>query len=635
MPQLYSYIRWSSDRQEKGTTRNRQVAAAKAYADEAGLELVEIIEPGVSAFRGKNRAGKLGDFIDAVKNNAIPSDSWLYCENLDRLSRDQVDEALRLFLELIGLGLTIVTGMDRKVYNRESIRQNPTDLMISILMFIRGNEESETKSNRTVGNVVALVERHKKGLPVNIKSVGRHPFWIDDSGSQYEAVKEHPVYWSIAREAIDMFLAGDGIYTVKRYLDQKYPNGLKGKEWDYQVLKKMRDNRALIGERTINVAGATYKLDNYYPWLCKDEAEFLTLAERKQQNNYKGKKDKVEEIKLLSGLQVLRCSKCGGTMHSFMNHGSARYICTNGVHLQKNCSGWSISAQLVEHCTMISLLIAYMDKSHKDGIDTTAIEVDISRKETLISDLESRIANTAQAIAIAPDVSALAVQLNAFDMERKNTILEVDKLKERLHSLKGKGSFGVDVTEFLVLIQWAVFTNMEDTDRNKIRKIISSIIESVVVDKTDGCITIKIKYYHKDEWLVFGGVNRKPYWAFTVEYSTDDEMGIEGKNSSDFISNPLFQKAVEQLDSIEQSYLNLFETANTMLGVVGYSEIRGSSFWPNTGQYERVNVEYEGVTYSIALNGRVPKVIASALEATGLSRKDFIARFKVCKAEKR
>ncbi|GKK88003.1 hypothetical protein NUKP42_09760 [Klebsiella variicola] len=54
--------------------------------------MVEIIEPGVSAFRGKNRAGKLGDFIDAVKNAAIPSDSWLYCENLDRLSRDLVDE---------------------------------------------------------------------------------------------------------------------------------------------------------------------------------------------------------------------------------------------------------------------------------------------------------------------------------------------------------------------------------------------------------------------------------------------------------------------------------------------------------------------------------------------------------------
>ncbi|WP_244316617.1 recombinase family protein [Kosakonia arachidis] len=94
--------------------RNRQLAAAKAYAEEAGLKRVEIIEPGVSAFRGKNRAGKLGDFIDAIKNNAIPSDSWLYCENLDRISHDQVDEVLRLFLELIGLELTIVTGMDLK-----------------------------------------------------------------------------------------------------------------------------------------------------------------------------------------------------------------------------------------------------------------------------------------------------------------------------------------------------------------------------------------------------------------------------------------------------------------------------------------------------------------------------------------
>lgn len=100
MPQLYSYIRWSTDRQDKGTTRNRQLAAAKAYADENGLEMVEILEPGVSAFRGKNRTEKLGGFIDAVKNNAIPSDSYLYCENLDRISRDQVDKALSLFLEL-------------------------------------------------------------------------------------------------------------------------------------------------------------------------------------------------------------------------------------------------------------------------------------------------------------------------------------------------------------------------------------------------------------------------------------------------------------------------------------------------------------------------------------------------------
>lgn len=39
-------------------------------------------------------------------------------------------------------------------------------------------------------------------------------------------------------------------------------------------IEKMRDNRALIGERTIKVDGQSYKLCNYYPALCKDETEF-------------------------------------------------------------------------------------------------------------------------------------------------------------------------------------------------------------------------------------------------------------------------------------------------------------------------------------------------------------------------
>ncbi|VGJ02946.1 Uncharacterised protein [Klebsiella pneumoniae] len=47
MPQLYSYIRWSSERQQKGTTRQRQVIGAKEFAIANGLELVEIEDPGV------------------------------------------------------------------------------------------------------------------------------------------------------------------------------------------------------------------------------------------------------------------------------------------------------------------------------------------------------------------------------------------------------------------------------------------------------------------------------------------------------------------------------------------------------------------------------------------------------------
>lgn len=312
------------------------MSSAREFAREKGLELVEIIDPGVSAYRGKNaNEGKLADFISAVEAGLIDRDSWLYVENLDRITRQSPTKAQTLFIKLLDLGLTVVTGMDRRIYTLQSVNENPTELMVSLLLFSRSHEESKTKGNRTKGNVLALVKRFREdGLPVNIKSVGKHPWWIDDSCSQYEAVRKHEKYWPIAREIIDLFLSGQGAYKVKRYLDNKYPNGfVGGSEWDYQTLIRMRKNRALIGERTITLnkqtktkdkqdiwkeistdKEVTYILRNYYPSLCSDEVEFIKLQEVRKQNEYQSKDSTgTVNIKLLSGLGILRCGKCGGT----------------------------------------------------------------------------------------------------------------------------------------------------------------------------------------------------------------------------------------------------------------------------------------------------------------------------------
>lgn len=65
----YSYIRWSSERQSTGTSRERQDTLARKVADEYGLELIEVLEAGVSAFKGKNgKEGKLRDFRDCKLN---------------------------------------------------------------------------------------------------------------------------------------------------------------------------------------------------------------------------------------------------------------------------------------------------------------------------------------------------------------------------------------------------------------------------------------------------------------------------------------------------------------------------------------------------------------------------------------
>ncbi|UAN64747.1 recombinase family protein [Serratia sp. JSRIV006] len=584
MPKLYSYIRWSSERQAKGTSLERQMESAKAFALANGLELVEIIDPGVSAFRGKNtQKGKLGDFIDAVRQGVIPADSWLYVEHLDRITRQNVTNAQKLFIEILELGLTLVTGMDKRSFTLESVNENPTELMISILLFSRSNEESKTKQSRTISNVKALVERYRGGEPVNIKSCGKHPFWIDDSGPQNEAVREHTTYWDIAREAIDLFLQGHGIYKVKRYLDENYPDGLNGKEWDYQVLKRLRENRALIGERTINIDGQSYKLQGYYPSLCKDEAEFIKLQELKIQNGNKSKKDATKDnIKLLSGLSILRCNKCGGTMAGFMNRGKPRYICLNGRHLQKGCVGWSITAPLVDHCVIVALLIGYMDASRQESQDTSRFVEVITAKQDEMTRIDKTIENIARSVELGVNIEIYSERLKELSANRDLLLMDLDRLKKRKILVESKGSFEVEMTDFLNMIQWGIFTNPSDELRNDIRKVINSIIELVVIDKTDGCITIKIKCRGIDNGFVFRGENRKPYWKFAVEPIGNDVIKEYDDELADLLkNNDSVKKALHILDEIRDAYTGYYETVKEMLSVIGYPEIDGSLFWPN------------------------------------------------------
>ncbi len=655
MTKLYSYIRWSSERQANSTTLERQMSSAREFAREMDLELVEIIDPGVSAYRGKNaNEGKLADFISAVEAGMIDRDSWLYVENLDRITRQSPTKAQTLFIKLLDLGLTVVTGMDRRIYTLQSVNDNPTELMVSLLLFSRSHEESKTKANRTKGNVLALVKRFREeGLPVNIKSVGKHPWWIDDSGTQYEGVRKHEQYWPIAREIIDLFLSGQGAYKVKRHLDNTYPNGfIGGAEWDYQMLVRMRKSRALIGERTITLnkknkstkdkdiwkeittdKEVTYILKNYYPSLCIDEVEFIKLQEVKNQNEYQSKDSTgTVNIKLLSGLGILRCGKCGGTMNSFMNKGKPRYICTNGRHLGKNCTGWSVNGLLIDHCSIIALIIGYMDTNNKGGIDTSQIEKMIEVGNEKLATLDNSINNISEAIEKGFNIDQMVTKGIALQQERERVISELDRLVKKKIALDGKGTFEMAMLDFLTLVQWEVIENTDHEVRNKIRGVINSIIETVIVNKIDGCISISIKLIGTDVFFVFSGDGRKPKWKFDISYGSG--QGIEDESISTVMDaikgSELMEKATEHLNNIRQSYLDLLDNVtNQMLPVLGYPDIDGKQFWPNTSGNERIAVNYNGQRYTLVAKGTLPADVALLIKESGLKRKDFIEKFRI------
>ena len=148
----FSYLRFSTPEQASGDSRRRQLAMAEEYAADHHLKLdrqLSFRDLGVSAFHGENaKDGALRAFLEAIEHNLVPKGSFLLVESLDRLSRDRILAAQSLFLQIVQAGITIVTLVDQRSYSIESLNRNPIDLIISLVVMMRANEESQTKSYR-------------------------------------------------------------------------------------------------------------------------------------------------------------------------------------------------------------------------------------------------------------------------------------------------------------------------------------------------------------------------------------------------------------------------------------------------------------------------------------------------------
>jgi len=114
----FSYLRYSTPEQGQGDSVRRQLELSRQYAETHSFELDESLKPdkGVSAFRGKNRTeGNLGAFLHDCQSGRVPKGSALLVESLDRLSREQVEEALYQFLDIIRSGIEVHTLSDGSV----------------------------------------------------------------------------------------------------------------------------------------------------------------------------------------------------------------------------------------------------------------------------------------------------------------------------------------------------------------------------------------------------------------------------------------------------------------------------------------------------------------------------------------
>jgi DNA invertase Pin-like site-specific DNA recombinase len=245
---VYSYVRFSTPEQRKGTGQARQEKAAQSWCKKHGLSLCRnYADLGVSAFKGRNAEyGELARFLAAVEGGKIARGSTLLVENLDRLSRQNLNKAVELFLRIVNAGIRVVTLSDGKEYTAEMLEL--PELMLSLLIFARANDESKMKSHRKAASWRFKREAAQKH---NTPLGGKTPCWIKVEDGRYVLVAREA---ERVRQVFADYIAGSGIYR----LNKKYGIPKATLAW-------WLSNPAATGTLLVTEEGRKIEIPKHYP----------------------------------------------------------------------------------------------------------------------------------------------------------------------------------------------------------------------------------------------------------------------------------------------------------------------------------------------------------------------------------
>jgi DNA invertase Pin-like site-specific DNA recombinase len=251
----FSYIRFSSKKQELGDSRRRQIDLAVAYCKRRGWKLSPktFEDLGVSAFKGKNAlVGNLGEFLKAIESGTVKPGSVLIVESLDRISREGIDAGWDLIKKILKSDIRIVTLSPEREFDREATRSLSKGALEIQLILERAAEESERKS----GLLAAVRAQERKRLRKTRKVAWinkdgdkkRHrlPAWIAEEGDKPVLIPERV---AIIKLIFGLAASGYGVPAIiaKLKKDGVPPFGRKAK-WSRSYVGLLLRDRRVLGE---------------------------------------------------------------------------------------------------------------------------------------------------------------------------------------------------------------------------------------------------------------------------------------------------------------------------------------------------------------------------------------------------
>lgn len=244
-PVAYAYSRFSTIQQQDGDSKRRQESLARAWPDSVNHKIEYLHDAGISAYSGKNRTiGQFGVFLASLRSGELGAKPVLLVENLDRISREEIETAQSLFLEIIRLGATIITLHNGKRYAKG---MGLVDIITALVEMDVAHQHSAKLSMRVKAAVDA---RKRSGAIVHNRSSA--PSWLrlDAKRTRFEPIPERV---AVVRRMFDLAAKGVGPASISRILNTERVatwSARKSKHpaWRESAVANILFGRAVLGE---------------------------------------------------------------------------------------------------------------------------------------------------------------------------------------------------------------------------------------------------------------------------------------------------------------------------------------------------------------------------------------------------
>ncbi|MGA4576461.1 recombinase family protein [Stutzerimonas frequens] len=396
MPTAFSYVRFSSAKQARGSSLERQqamVAQWLASHPDYTLSLTSFEDLGRSGWKGEHLENGFGKLLAAVEAGVIQPGDCILVEAIDRTGRLEPLEMLPLLGRIVQAGVMIVTLDDGLTYDQKSANSNHLFLLVAKVQ--QAYNYSEALSRR----INAAYDRRRRAAKEG-KAVKRHtPMWIDKEGKLIESVAP------LVRQAFEDYAAGLGERRICRRL----------RESGHELLQTINGTTVKRWLTNTTAIGNWGEIPNVYEPVVPKEL-FYRVQEQLSRN--KDQKRSAPTAYLLTGL--VKCGHCGRNFNvkKHPNTG-ATMQCTSRARLTLDgCSNSkSIPKQLLEHIR-VKTSLPYVERALAGQLLTEHQKRKIEIEGEL-EDLSKRIGNLAGTIAAIGLVPEIQEQLEQLQAQRK------------------------------------------------------------------------------------------------------------------------------------------------------------------------------------------------------------------------